>query len=621
MEALHLTRDLLVLCGAVNTGVLRAGSRALLFDCCDRVTPSELARLGVTEVEMILFTQHRRPNTAGGYAFADTGAALVAPAGELDLFERPADYWNDPVNRWHIYHHQPTLVPAFPFPAARAVSEGDSVAWRGYTIRVLDTPGATDGSVSYVLDVDGTTVCFCGDVVYGMGQIWDLWSLQKGYGTTDYHGFIGNKRKLIPSLHKLGACGAGVLVPSHGSVIRAPAKATARLVARIEALWRNVAAISCLNHYFPALFEALRDDPMRMAPVPTRAPPDFVHRVACPSFALVSDTGAALLIDCGPSSVPDTLHNWIARGTIRCVDACWVTHYHDDHVDALARLVNEFGCPVMTDRHMAEILEHPTRFFLPCVSPTAVPVARRTREGESWTWHEFRLTAFHFPGQTFYHGGLLVEGHGTSVFFAGDSGAPTGLDDHCCGNRNFLGPGRGFRQCLAVWRRCRPEYILNQHQDRAFAFDETELAYMERLLAEREQLLGSLLPWAHPDFGTDEGWVRTYPYEQTVQPDSSFVVALQFTNHGSAAAEGVVEPVLPDQWTWDEERSQAAVRVPGRTDGVADAWTANPDRSVRIRMSVPDCVPTGRYVIPFRVTWDGRYLGQFRHAVVAVTAP
>ena len=95
------------------------------------------------------------------------------------------------------------------------------------------------------------------------------------------------------------------------------------------------------------------------------------------------------------------------------------------------------------------------------VSPSSTTVARKLREGESWQWHEFKLTAFHFPGQSYYHSGLLVEGRGKKVFFAGDSGSPTGVDDHCCPNRNFLGAGKGFRRLVV--RHVRRE--LNQHAD------------------------------------------------------------------------------------------------------------------------------------------------------------
>lgn len=620
MKTTRINSNLTILEGAVKTGVLIAGSKAILFDCCDSVTFDRLADLGVEKVDMVLCTQHRRTNTAGAYGFVERGARLIVPAGERYLFDDPATYWNDPKNRWHIYHHQPgPQVPAVPLSVARAVQEGDVVEWEGFSIRVLDTPGATDWSVSYLVEVEGQKICFSGDAVYGPGQVWDFYSLQKGFDCiSDYHGFLGNKFKLIPSLEKLGACGADVLVPSHGNLIRDPGVATGMVIERLDTIWRNYTAISCLNHYFPDLFKDVKDDPQRMKPVATHDAPDFVRRVPGPCFALISETGAALLMDCGNVSAVETIQQWMKQGVIKSVEGCWVTHYHDDHADALGRLHETIGCPIMTDEHMAEIIEHPLRFFLPCISPNGAPVARKTRGGESWQWHEFKLTAFHFPGQTYYHGGLLVEGRGKRIFFAGDSGSPTGIDDHCCPNRNFLGKGKGFRRCIAIWRKLRPDLIFNQHQERAFSFTDEELDYMDNMLAEREVLFSEMLPWSNPNFGTDENWVRTYPYEQETEPGCSVSIEVRFTNHGEQAGSAQVEPVLPEGWRLDKKRSVTRVDVPAQTDGCTGAWCANPDKSARVWIQIPGDAAPGRVVVPFRVTWQDKYLGQFRHAIVTV---
>ncbi len=624
MKATRLAANLYVLPGAVNTGVIVAAGKALLIDCCDTVTPERLSELGVAGVDMILCTQHRRPNVAGACPFVESGARLVVPASERHLFEEVASYWHDETNRWYIYRHQPgPQVLARPLKVDRGVKEREVIAWEAYSIRVLETPGATDGSVSYLVEIDGRSFCFSGDAIYGPGQLWDFYSLQKGYGPMgDYHGFLGNKHKLIPSLEKLRGCGAEVLVPSHGEVIPEPEAAIALLLERLERIWRNYTSISCVNHYFPGAFDETKDDPLRLKPVQTREPPDFVRRVGrAPSFALISETEtgkAALLLDCGNKSVVETLQQWLEAGEINAVEGCWITHYHNDHVDALPELVAAFDCPVIADQHLAEIVAHPLRFLLPCISPHATPVTKVSTERESWSWHEFKLTAGHFPGQSLYHGGLLVEGRGTKIFFAGDSGSPTGIDDHTCGNRNFLGAGKGFRRCLDIWRQCQPDYIFNQHQARAFSFTDAELDYMDKMLAEREKLFAETLPWAHPNFGTDEWWVRTYPFEQEAAAGKVVAIDVQFTNHGPQPVEAEVEPVKPDGWDWDQGQSNPRITVPGNTDGSVDEYCANPDKAARVRLAIPTGAAPGRYVIPFRVTWGARYLGQFRHAIVVV---
>jgi glyoxylase-like metal-dependent hydrolase (beta-lactamase superfamily II) len=621
---MRLAEGLYVLRGAVNTGALVVDGAALLFDCCETITDQRLAELGAERVEQILCTQHRRPNVAGAYRYVAHGAELVVSRGERHLFEEVGAYWSNPCNRWHIYHHQPQQVLARPLAVSRGVAQGDVIEWHGRRITVLDTPGATDGSVSYLIDTEAGRVAFCGDALYSPGQLWDLYSLQKGDGgdgpvaIRDYHGFLGNKRLLLPSLRALGRA-ADRLVPAHGEVLDDPVTAIELVCQRLDHIWRNYTAISALNHYFPHFFDDTRDDPLRMTPAPTFAPPSFFRRVAATSFALVSDTGAVLLIDCGAPVVVDTLRAWQRAREIGEVEACWITHYHDDHVDALPALQDALGCPIWTEEHVAEVVEHPRSFFLPCISPHGAPVARALRDGESWAWHEFTLTAHHFPGQTYYHSGLLVEGHGLRLYVAGDSGAPTGLDDHCCPNRIFLGSGpdgsRGFRRCLQIWRETRPDLIFNAHQDRAFRFSDEQLDTMDALLARREQLFAELLPWPHPDFGTDENWVRAYPYEQDVAPGQAFCLAVHMTNHDTIPTRAMVEPVLPDGWHWDRERSMPSVVVPAKSAGCVAAHCSPPDGAATLWCVPPVEAAPGQYVIPLRVWWGEHYLGQIRHAL------
>ena len=186
MEIIRLAVHLLIISGAVNTGVLTSGNKALLFDCGDTVTAEKLAEHGITKVDKILCTQHRRVNTSGAYDFVNKGAKLIAPAGERHLFEKTSKYWHNPKNRWHTSHFQPgPQVLVNPLKVERAVKEGDVIEWEGYKISVFDTPGATTGSVSYLVETGGKKFCFSGDVIYGPGQVWDFYSLQKGYKTGD----------------------------------------------------------------------------------------------------------------------------------------------------------------------------------------------------------------------------------------------------------------------------------------------------------------------------------------------------------------------------------------------------------------------------------------------------
>jgi glyoxylase-like metal-dependent hydrolase (beta-lactamase superfamily II) len=425
------------------------------------------------------------------------------------------------------------------------------------------------------------------------------------------------REPLLDSLHKLVAAAPHVAIPSHGDSFEDIPGAAALLEERLGALHRNYVSISALNHYFPSQFADLQDDPSRMPRAEQLDPPPWVRRVAFTSFAVVSDSGEALLIDCGYDTVLTTLDEWARDGSIKAVDACWVTHYHDDHVDSLQRLATR-ACPIMADARMADILEGPSRYFLPCIAPTPVPVARKTADGESWTWREFTLTAYHFPGQTLYHGGLLVEGHGAKVFFAGDSGAPTGLDDYCAGNRTFLGAGRGSRRCIEIWRATRPDYIFNEHQDKAFHYTDEQLAYMEQTLVAREALIKDVTPWDEADFALDEHWVRAYPYEQEASSGATVTVQVHVTNHSSAPAAVAVQPALPPGWSWDADAGTTRIDAGARTDGWVSPGASRPDGVLSMAIRIPADAPAGLYVVPFSVRYRDQDLGAIRHALVRV---
>ena len=217
------------------------------------------------------------------------------------------------------------------------------------------------------------------------------------------------------------------------------------------------------------------------------------------------------------------------------------------------------------------------------------------------------MTAYHFPGQTYYHGGLLVEGRGVRMFFGGDSFTMAGIDDYCSGNRNLLGEDVGYEKCLRLIQELKPTHIFNCHVDPAFDFTDAEIACMLDTLAEREKCYTALFPWDHANYGMDEHWVRCYPYEQEVAPGETAQLRVEITNHSYEPRTATAHPILPA--SWDMEIAPAETTIPPRTDGY-------------IGFSIP--IPQhyealGRIVIPIDFTYNARPLGQFREAIFVLT--
>ncbi len=614
----QLTPQLFVYHGICNVGILQIAERALLIDCGDEPLSATLTNLGITQVERLLFTHHHRDSASAVTKVAGPTTIVGVPAAETPWFTQVETFWHDPKMRWHLYNiHPHNLMLATSVQVQESYQDGDTIRFGDALITVLETPGHTDGSVTYLVEVDGERIAFCGDTIYGDGQLWDLYSLQKGNGTvTDYHGFLGDHQRLLTSLTKILATEPTALIPTHGTILRDPISAVALLRQRLTTCYDTYVAISALRYYFPAMFAEFAGHPGHMPIREGIAVPDFLRHVST-SWILIAQNGEALVMDCGSTAVIKALQAWQADGTISAVTACWVTHYHDDHVDAMADFQAAYPCPTYADAHVADVIEAPKGWRLPCISPTVTRVDRRTDEGERWQWNEFQLTAYHCPGQTYYHGGLLVEGDGLRLFFSGDSFTPAGIDDYCAGNRNLLGMDVGFDRCLALIEECQPTHIFNCHVQPAFTFTPEEIGFMRANLAERVQCFRKLLPWDDPNYGLDEHWVRCWPYEQAVVAGQTVQLQVVITNHSAVAQMARCRPILPTAWAQEIPAQQTT--IPPKAEGFL-AFTLTIPTAVDALAERAAGPKETRFVIPIEVEYAGHPLGQFREALFVLTA-
>ncbi len=594
----------------INIGVLYDGHRALLIDASGSSIQSTLKDLGITEIEHILYTHHHRDNVSG-FSFPDS-VTVGVPKAEVQWFNQVNTFWNDPKYRWHLYNcHPHNLMLADSINVTETYIEGKQFEWGPASINILETPGHTDGSVTYLVDVDNQRFAFTGDLIYDEGQIWELYSLQKGQETTDYHGFLGARDELSESLEKVRMSSPTAIVPTHGVVIKNPEDAIRKLYEKLDLCYDKYVSISALRHYFPKLFEEFEDNDHHMPIREGKEYPEFLRHFGT-TWLIISESKEAFVMDCGSPSILKQIQQLQTDGEISDVTQFWVTHYHDDHVNAIPEFQETFTCETIADSVVANVITNPTAYRLPCISPAITKVDRITTDSDTWKWNEFTMTAFHFPGQTYYHGGLLVEGHGVRLFFSGDSFTMAGIDDYCSGNRNLLGKNVGYEKCIRLIQQLKPTHVFNCHVDQAFDFTGDELDFMLATLNEREKCFTDLFPWDHANYGMDEHWIRCYPYEQEISPENTVQLTVEITNHSSVERKAHAQPILPE--SWENEITPRTVTITPKSEGKIQFPITIPTAEI-----LHSSTSTERIVIPIEIAYDGRQLGQFREAIFVLT--
>jgi glyoxylase-like metal-dependent hydrolase (beta-lactamase superfamily II) len=585
------------------------------------------SRQRAAAADKVLFTHHRRDVVWAGAALVKGGAEAVVPAAEEQFFTGVRRYWESfPTSRFKDQSQQTSRILAEPFAKVTTVRGGETIDWEGIQIRVLDTPGYTRGAVSYLLEIDGKRMAFTGDLIYGDGRILDLYSLQDAIPEAKedaYHGYAARAADVIRSLHAVAQWKPDLVVPARGPVIEDPQAAINRLVERLQAVFASHFTIDALRWYRGddsiriQAARVLGEQPLGWMPPAETAEklPDWIIPIGN-SRLIVSRSGTAFLIDCGSKRIIQELQKLQQGGRFRKIDGIYVTHYHSDHTDQVQAAAEEFHCPVIACAEMRDILEHPSAYHMTVQTANAIHSIRPTRDSEKQQWNEFEFTYYYLPGQTLYHGGLLVEKrskvadrhNAEPVFFIGDSFTPTGIDDYCLLNRNFMEPEKGFAYCLRLLKRLPPRTMLiNQHVGPAFRFSEKQIEQMLGNLERRRRLLRDLFPWDDPNFGLDEHWVRFCPYQAETQAGKAIELQVAVLNHSGRSQEFRITAHAPAGW----KPPAAALRV---------SVPARQQRALRFSVT-PPADASGLAIITADVAFDQWNLREWTEAIVSVNEP
>ncbi len=610
--ATEIAPDVFQLRDTCNVYVIRspdrgpAGSRTgIAIDFGSGAVLDHLSELGIDRLTDVLMTHHHRDQSQGLPRAVEAGVRIHVPPVERDLFESVDDMWRTRQLHMDYNLRQDRFSLLEPVPVASSVPEYRTARYGGVDVRVLPTPGHTTGSVTYLLDRGAERLAFTGDLIYGPGKVWSLAATQWSY--TENEG----PAMTVLSCYVLMQERLSLLLPSHGEPMEDPQGSLGLLATRMRAYVDS-------RRPYPWDLQTRMADPY--VPVTEHL---LLNRTsnAC-SYALVSSTGAAMLIDYGydmTTGLPAggdraARRPWLAslpalreRHGVGPIEVALPTHYHDDHVAGLNLLRDVEGTQVWAPSNVAPILQTPMFHDLPCQWWDPIPVDRVVPVGETFTWHEYEITVHELPGHTLYAAAFELVVDGVKVLVTGDQQEGLGVPGHRRDVLNYqyrnLFRIEDYRASAALYRKVAPGVMVSGHWEPRWV----DQPYLDMLTEEGEELVRlhhDLLPLDELDLGADSVLAHLTPYFSTVAAGAAVELTAAVRNPFGHSAEAALTLVVPRGWRTEPAERRVALAA-GQQAEVA--WT------VRVGK---DAVHRARVAVDVRI--GDLMLGQQAEAVLDV---
>jgi glyoxylase-like metal-dependent hydrolase (beta-lactamase superfamily II) len=584
-----------------NVYVLRTGREAVLIDFGSGAVLDELGAFGVDRVTDVLLTHHHRDQVQGLQRAVDAGARIWAPPVERDLIADVDRHWlGRPIdNDYDLLQDRFSLLESVPL--AGTVDEYRTRRYGEFDVYTLPTPGHTVGSVTYLVEVDGRRLAFTGDLLYGEGKVWSLAATQWTY--TDVEG----QRATYLSLGVLARRGPDLLLPSHGEPITDPQPA-------IELTQRRLNELMAMRSLDPWDLE------MRLEVPWEELTPHLLHNRTCManSFVLLSDSGAALVLDFGydfwtghPLAAGRAARRPLLNSIqalrrdhgVERIEVVLPTHFHDDHVAGINLLRDVEGTEVWTPENFADILEDPRRYDLPCLWFDPIRVDRRLPMDSPIAWREYELTAYPLPGHTLYAAAIAFEVDGRRVLATGDQQAN---EREPILNYQYRNRFRydDYVNSAELYRALRPDLIISGH----WAPREVDDAWLDELLAGGHRLAElhrELLPVEDVDFGAEGFAARIEPYRSTLRRGEAVKLDVAVRNPFDRPETAVVRLVVPEGWTAAPDSGEVELGEHG-------------EAVVRFEVSADEGAPARRARVAADVTVGDVPFGQQAEALVTL---
>ena len=428
----NITAGIYLWTDTCNVYILKSGDNALLIDFGDGTVLDALDKIGIKKIDWILFTHHHREQCQGigKVNFSNYTPKIALPEKERGFFEEPLKFrkmkvsLNDP---YTVYGSSYLRVPLLPIKTDKTLNDGDTFQWQEYQIKCVLTPGNSPGAMTYLIKSksDGV-IAFSGDLILN-GALMHNW-----YDSEWDYGFGAGIRTLIDSVQKLIDLNPDLILPSHSEIIKDPSRQLLKYKDKLkqtELLYLRGYDVSNA-----APFQDKVSKPTSIQNIASVTPHIFKFKREnfYPNFGLIlSKSGKALVVDCGllSESLVDAAFDGLkAHYGLQKIDAVVITHMHGDHFLEVPYLKEKYGAHIWGLDNMASVCERPEEFDYAAPIQAygkkgveRIKFDRLFRDGEQFTWEEYRFRVDWMPGQTEF--ALCLNGiiDGKKIAFTGDN--------------------------------------------------------------------------------------------------------------------------------------------------------------------------------------------------------
>jgi len=559
--ASELFPNLYVWTDTCNVYVLKRDDKAILIDLGNGSVLKQLPKLGIKQVDWILFTHHQREQCQGiGLVDRDI-TKVAAPDEEEDLFETPTEFrkWFPKLgDKYTVYGASYSRPPRQPISLNRTLTHGESFDWEGLKLDCRLTPGHSPGSLSYLLRKDEKTIAFTGGVMHDGSKMTNWFDSEWDYG------FGKGIDVLIGSVGDLIKENLHIACPSHGPIINHAHQQFRTYEEKLKTF-----RASYIRGYpvFDST-EEQRDSYSKPTKVPliSQVTPHLYklsHETKGKNFAIIiSDSGRGLILDAG--LFPETMLEEIIVGLrkhmgLKEIDAFWISHMHGDHFLLGPALKEKYGAEAWTLDIIADKCEHPRRYDYSALVSSygsgidGMAIEKRFKNGESVMWEGYKIQVDWMPGQTEFGCCLWLEIDGQRIAFTGDNlfGTPSDVnqDGHeAVVARNSAILEEGYLLGSAYLKDLKPDIVMGSHSyvmDRPAAFLQRYHDWSKKMI----KLYQDILPDTDYEYNFDPYWVSAYPYRVDLTEEGTQKVTVTVRNFRNVPQKHDIQLKMPPGFT------------------------------------------------------------------------